>query len=56
MSEEVLIAGAASHQVGVYGVSGYFLKHPKRTGIMLGYSRLKEMEIREGVRRLGQVL
>lgn len=56
VSEEVLIAGAASHQVGVYGVSGYYLKHPKRTGIMLGYSRLNETEIREGVRRLGQVI
>jgi len=56
VSEESLIAGAASRQVGVYGVSGYFLKHPRRTGIMLGYSRLKEAEIREGVRRLGQVI
>lgn len=44
---EALIADAASRQVGVYGVSGYFLKQPRRTEIMLGYSRLKEAEIRE---------
>ena len=54
--EEVLIASAASRQVNVYGVSRYFLKPPKRPGIMLGYSRLKEAEIREGIRRLGQVI
>jgi hypothetical protein len=27
-----------------------------RTGILLGYSRLREVEIREGIRRLGEVV
>jgi GntR family transcriptional regulator / MocR family aminotransferase len=54
--EDRLIAEAASRGVGVYGISRYFLKKPSRTGIMLGYSRLREADIREGIRRLGDVL
>jgi GntR family transcriptional regulator / MocR family aminotransferase len=56
IAEETLIAAAASRGVGVYGISAYFLKHPLRTGILLGYSRMKETAIREGIRRLGEVL
>jgi GntR family transcriptional regulator / MocR family aminotransferase len=55
VTEEVLISSAASCEVGVYGISRYFLRQQKRTGIMLGYSRMKEAEIREGIRRLGRV-
>ncbi|MGH8178775.1 MAG: PLP-dependent aminotransferase family protein, partial [Steroidobacter sp.] len=56
ISEATLIERAASRGVGVYGVSRYFLKRPSRTGLMLGYSRLTEAEIREGVRRLAEIL
>ena len=56
LSEETIIARAAAKGVGVYGTSQYFLKRPVRTGIMLGYSRMKEEEIREGIRRLSEVL
>ena len=56
VAEEAVIARAASLGVGVYGISPYFLKQPTRTGILLGYSRLKEAEIREGIRRLGQIV
>jgi GntR family transcriptional regulator/MocR family aminotransferase len=56
VSEEVVIRDAASRGVGIYGISQYFLKRTLRTGIMLGYSRLRETEIREGIRRLGEVL
>ena len=55
MAEESVIAGAAARGVGVYGISPYFLKQP-RTGILLGYPRMREREIREGIRRLGEVL
>ena len=54
MSEEAVIASAALRGVGVYGVSPYFLQRPQ-TGIMLGYSRMREGEIREGIRRLSEV-
>ena len=56
VAEEAVIARAASLGVGVYGISPYFLKQPTRTGILLGYSRLREAEIREGIRRLGQIV
>lgn len=55
ITEEAMISGAASHGVGVYGVSPYYLKPPDRTGILLGYARMREREIREGIRRLSEV-
>jgi GntR family transcriptional regulator / MocR family aminotransferase len=55
VSEEAVIAAAAARGVGVYGISPYFLKRPARAGIMLGYSRMKESEIREGITRLSEV-
>ncbi len=54
--ENTAIEDAASRGVGIYGISRYFLTHPSRTGLMLGYSRLKEEQIREGIRRLSKVL
>lgn len=56
VSEEAAIAGAAARGVGIYGVGAYFLRRPSRPGILLGYPRLREAEIREGVRRLAEVL
>jgi GntR family transcriptional regulator/MocR family aminotransferase len=55
LSEDEVIAAAAARRVGVYGISPYFLRPPPRTGIMLGYSRMSETEIREGLRRLRDV-
>jgi GntR family transcriptional regulator / MocR family aminotransferase len=54
--ESTVIARAAALGVAVYGISPYFLTTPRRSGLMLGYSRMKESDIREGVRRLGDVL
>ena len=56
LSEEAAIADAATRGVGVYGVGRYYLKRPRRSGIMLGYPRMREADIREGVRRLAQIL
>ncbi len=56
MTEDAVIIAAGSRGVRVYGISGYYVRKPSRTGIILGYSRLTEREIREGVRRLGEVL
>jgi GntR family transcriptional regulator / MocR family aminotransferase len=55
IAEEVVLSAVASKGVGVYGISGYFMKSG-RTGIMLGYSRIRENQIREGIRRLSEVL
>jgi GntR family transcriptional regulator/MocR family aminotransferase len=54
--EQTLIAKAAARQIGVYGISGYYLKKPPRPGLMLGYSHMNETKIREGVRLLAGVL
>jgi GntR family transcriptional regulator / MocR family aminotransferase len=56
ISEDAIVAQAAARGVGVYGISPYFLTRPTRTGIMLGYARLREAEILEGVRRLSEIL
>jgi GntR family transcriptional regulator/MocR family aminotransferase len=55
-SEKAIIARSAARQVAVYGVSGYFLRPTRQTGLILGYSRMKEAEIREGVRRLAEAI
>jgi GntR family transcriptional regulator / MocR family aminotransferase len=56
ISESLDIERAATRGVGVYGISGYFLTRPSKSGLMLGYSRMKKEEIREGIRRLGGIL
>jgi GntR family transcriptional regulator/MocR family aminotransferase len=54
-SEEAIIARAAAAGVGVYGISGYAIRH-RAPGLMLGYARMTEREIREGIRRLAAVI
>jgi GntR family transcriptional regulator / MocR family aminotransferase len=56
IAEQFVISSAALRGVGAYGVSPYFLKRPPRTGILLGYARMREQEIREGIRRLGAIV
>ena len=53
VSEEGVIAAAAARGVRVYGLSPYFAHRDPRPGILLGYARLDEAEIREGMRQLG---
>lgn len=56
VSEEAVIANAAACGVGIYGISHCYLKRQPRPGFMLGYARLNEIEIREGIRLLSRVL
>lgn len=42
--------------VGLYSVDSFYLKPPRRTGVVLGYAPLHEREIREGIRRLAAAL
>lgn len=56
ISENNVIDKAAKQDVGIYGISRYFLARPRRRGLMLGYSRMKENQIAEGIRRLSQIL
>ncbi len=55
-SDDAVIARAASRGVGIYGMSHCFLTQPSRTGLMLGYARMNEKEIREGIRLLSDIL
>jgi GntR family transcriptional regulator/MocR family aminotransferase len=56
LAENAVIEAAAARGVGIYGVSQYFLTRAPRAGLMLGYSRMRESEIREGIRRLSEVV
>jgi GntR family transcriptional regulator / MocR family aminotransferase len=56
VAETAVVEAASSRGVGIYGISPYFLGQSSRSGFMLGYSRMKEADIREGIRRLRQVL
>ena len=56
VAEQAVIQRAASRGVGIYGLSPYRLKRPSRAGFILGYARMREAEIREGIRRLGEAL
>lgn len=56
VSEEAVGTAAARRGVGIYGIAHCFLKQPARPGFLLGYARLTEQEIRDGVRLLGEVL
>jgi GntR family transcriptional regulator/MocR family aminotransferase len=54
--EEAVVAAAAQKGVGIYGMAHCWLRRPARPGFILGYSRLGEEEIRDGIRLLGQIL
>ena len=56
LDESLLLARAAERGVRIYGMSHYFLTKPSQAGFLLGYSRMKEAEIRQGIRRLSDVL
>ena len=51
-----LVRRAAAANVGVYSVAPYYLKPPRRGGLLLGYLTLSERAIREGIRILASVL
>ena len=55
ITEQTLTDEAAAHGVGVHGISRYYLKKSLRAGVLLGYSRMPETQIQEGIRRLEEV-
>lgn len=54
-TEKNFLRRAQAEGVAIYGLSTNYLKPAKRVGLMLGYSRLAETEIREGIRRLAKI-
>jgi GntR family transcriptional regulator / MocR family aminotransferase len=56
VSEQAVIAAAAARGVRISGVSRCFAERALRPGILLGYSRLREAAIREGIKQLGAAI
>ena len=56
VQEESMVRSVALSGVRIYGISPYFLRKPTRAGFLLGYARLKEHEIKEGIKRLTCIL
>ncbi len=55
ISEYAGLAQAAGKNVRIYGIAHFYLYPAPRVGFMLGYSRMSEKEIREGIRLLADV-
>jgi len=55
LRENDVVAAAAERGVGVYGISTYYLRKSSRAAFLLGYSRMTEHQIEEGIRRLSGV-
>ncbi|HWE86522.1 MAG TPA: PLP-dependent aminotransferase family protein [Terracidiphilus sp.] len=55
VSEKSAMDLAAKRGVGIYGISHCYLKHPSPPGFLIGYARLNEREIHEGIRLLSEV-
>ena len=51
-----LIIRARQQDVGIYSINPLFYQPPAKAGLLLGYASLKVAEIREGVRRLAEVI
>jgi GntR family transcriptional regulator/MocR family aminotransferase len=51
-----LIGRAAKAGVGIYPVTPYYMRPPRRAGLLLGYAGLNEEQIRAGIERLSGVL
>jgi GntR family transcriptional regulator / MocR family aminotransferase len=56
-SEEKFALRAAEQGVGVYGICEHFLaEKPAQPGLLLGYAHIRKDFIREGIRRLAEIL
>jgi len=52
IDETAIIARARQRGVRLYGISGHYVRAPRRPGLILGFARLSPAEIREGIARL----
>lgn len=56
LDEAHIVARARERGVGIYGISGHYISRRRRPGLILGFARLSETEIREGLRKLRNIL
>jgi GntR family transcriptional regulator/MocR family aminotransferase len=54
--QDSVIARAARAGVGLYPITPYYSRPPRRAGLLFGYASLTEAEIRAGIRRFAAVL
>jgi GntR family transcriptional regulator / MocR family aminotransferase len=54
--EQEVVDAAAQKGVGIYGMEHCWLHRPARPGFILGYARLSEHEIRDGIQLLARIL
>ncbi len=50
-----LAARAAASGVGIYPLAPYYLRPPRRAGLILGYASLNERDLRAGVRAFAEI-
>jgi GntR family transcriptional regulator/MocR family aminotransferase len=53
---DAIVAQAAARGLGIYSVAPYYLRRPRRAGLLLGYANLRERDIREGIALLAGVV
>lgn len=54
--QATLVERARAAGVGVYPVTPYYQHPPERVGLLMGYAALDEASIREGMKRLAEVM
>jgi len=55
-STEAVIRAARARDVGLYPIAPFYMSPPSRAGLLFGYAAMEADEIREGIRRFGEVL
>jgi GntR family transcriptional regulator/MocR family aminotransferase len=53
---EELLDRAVARRLGIYPIAPYYMRRPRRAGLLLGYACLSEREIREGIAVLADLL
>jgi GntR family transcriptional regulator/MocR family aminotransferase len=51
-----LVRRGAEAGLGLYPVTPYYLRPPRRAGLLMGYASLAERDLRAGVRLLAEVV
>jgi GntR family transcriptional regulator/MocR family aminotransferase len=51
-----ILTRAVAERLGIYSVAPFYMRQPRRAGMLFGYASLSEREIRAGVKLLREVL
>jgi GntR family transcriptional regulator/MocR family aminotransferase len=56
IDDEALVRKAAKHDLNLWALSRFSINPLKRKGLVLGYGEYSVAQIRDGIRRLGDVM